>query len=158
MRIGVILGRFQVPYLHTGHLHLIEEAKKQSDKLLILLGVTHSPTTANPLSYRMRAEMIKNLFPHVWTYPIIDVDNDQRWSDQVDIILETVEDLEAHRIILFGSRDSFLDSYTGKFETRIIEPVPNISGTRIRERVTLENTPSFRKGVIYALRNLNKDL
>jgi nicotinamide mononucleotide adenylyltransferase len=35
-KLGVIIGRFQVPELHDGHKKLIDLVKKKSDKVFIL--------------------------------------------------------------------------------------------------------------------------
>ena len=32
MRVGIIVGRFQTPYLHAGHIQLINEVVKRSEK------------------------------------------------------------------------------------------------------------------------------
>ena len=46
-KIGIIVARFQVPILHSGHLHLIREAIKQSDLLVIFL--VHSISGSSPI-------------------------------------------------------------------------------------------------------------
>jgi len=58
--LGVIIARFQSPYLHEGHKTLIESVKKSHNKTVIVLGV--SPVLGsrkNPLDFHTREKMIK---------------------------------------------------------------------------------------------------
>ena len=60
MTTGVIIARFQTPYLHEGHLDLIENVKAKHNRTIIILGV--SPITGsrkNPYDYYTREMMIK---------------------------------------------------------------------------------------------------
>ena len=53
--IGVIIARFQSPYLHEGHKALLESVKINHSKTIIVLGV--SPVLGsrkNPLDYHTR--------------------------------------------------------------------------------------------------------
>ena len=45
--IGVVVGRFQVPYLHQGHLDLLETVQSRHKKVIIFLGMTSTLTTRN---------------------------------------------------------------------------------------------------------------
>lgn len=50
--LSVIIGRFQTPHLHEGHKRLLEEAKRLSSDVLILIGVSAAVgTDKNPLDY-----------------------------------------------------------------------------------------------------------
>lgn len=35
---GVIIARFQTPYLHDGHLELIEAVKEKHEKIIVFIG------------------------------------------------------------------------------------------------------------------------
>ena len=55
-KIGVVLGRFQM--LHKGHISLIDEASKLSDKVVVLVGsADKSNTIDNPFSFEERKEI-----------------------------------------------------------------------------------------------------
>jgi len=57
-KVSVIIGRFQIHKLHKGHLALIEEAKKISGFVLILIGVTSATgTDLNPISFEARKRL-----------------------------------------------------------------------------------------------------
>jgi bifunctional NMN adenylyltransferase/nudix hydrolase len=53
----VFIGRFQP--LHNGHVHIINEALKRTEKLIILIGSSNqAPSPRNPFTFEQRAEMI----------------------------------------------------------------------------------------------------
>ena len=55
MKLGVIVGRFQTPYLHTGHMHLLTTALSENDEVLVVIGDREAqPTKRHPLSYTDR--------------------------------------------------------------------------------------------------------
>ena len=48
-KLGVIVGRFQVPILHEGHMSLINRAVSECDRVLIVIGTTDAIyTKRNP--------------------------------------------------------------------------------------------------------------
>lgn len=52
---GVIIGRFQVPFLHQVHKELIETVVNNHNKTIIILGVSPIPCTIrNPLDFEGR--------------------------------------------------------------------------------------------------------
>ena len=64
--IGVIIARFQSPYLHEGHKALVQLVKKSHNKAVIVLGV--SPVLGsrkNPLDFHTRERMIKRDYPEL---------------------------------------------------------------------------------------------
>lgn len=88
MRIGVFIGRFQ-PF-HVGHEHVIRDALKKVDKLIILVGSAGAARSArNPWNYEERCQMIKNTFhwnvanDHIAFAPIRDHPSDERWLSDV---------------------------------------------------------------------------
>ena len=61
--VGVIIGRFQTPNLHTEHIKLIEFVMSKHDKVIIFLGV--SPTLGNkkhPMDFLTRKLMLEEEF------------------------------------------------------------------------------------------------
>ena len=58
--LSVVIGRFQTPYLHQGHLELLEKANNYSDNLLVLIGCTVATgTDKNPMDFETRKQLIK---------------------------------------------------------------------------------------------------
>jgi bifunctional NMN adenylyltransferase/nudix hydrolase len=154
MQLGVIIGRFQVPELHDGHMKLIEHIKQQHGQLLILLGV--SPilgSKRNPLDFPTRQKMIQDKFPDVTVVPISDMPSDAAWCENIDKIIRSVNLLAD--VTLYGGKDSFIPFYKGKFKTVEIELELSPSGTDIRaiaaNRVKI--SADFRAGVIYGAWN-----
>ena len=84
--IGVIIGRFQLDTLHKGHLALIEHVLSNHKKIIIFLGVSSSgqPTKRYPMGFATREKMIKESFPGIVVSPVIDMNDDNRWSKQID--------------------------------------------------------------------------
>ena len=58
-------------------------------------------------------------------------------------------------VTLYGSKDSFIPYYEGKFKTCELEPDNYVSATDIRESVSKKviSSPEFRSGVIYSVYN-----
>ena len=62
--VGVIVGRFQVPELHPGHIDLIQTVCDAHDKVVIFLGLSPLMVTReNPLDFESRKQMILAKFP-----------------------------------------------------------------------------------------------
>lgn len=162
MKTGVIVARFQVPYLHEGHLHLIDEVRSKSDKVVFCLGEPLVPDIRNPLPYAYRVLMICDMFGEndgslaSWLsfHKIVDHHDDSEWSNHLDAILDNYEN-----VTLYGSRDSFKEFYTGKYPVEIIPEIPSMSGTQIREMV-YKNSDSnrWRSGYIAGVQDTLKNL
>lgn len=129
---GIIIGRFQVPWLHPGHLHLIATSIRECDKTVILLGSRKDIDEKNPYGIKYREEMIRKIFPHIEIYPLWDMDGDDPgWSDQVDTCIEKL--LACQNPILYYSRDSFKEHYVGRLPLKEVEEVPGFTGTKMRQ-------------------------
>lgn len=150
-RLGVVVGRFQTPYLHSGHKHLIDTAKGESDDLLVLVG-THSGWASgnDPLDYPTRDVMLRSAYPDAKTVVIPDHISDDVWSEMLDRLV--LENFPEHEPVLFGSRDSFIPYYSGKLVTREVSPKADISATQLRQQAVerIPDSPDFREGVMYA--------
>ncbi len=149
-KLGVIVGRFQIADLHDGHRHLLETALRETHKVLVLIGVHHGqPTDRDPLDFETRADMILGNYSNVEIQPISDHSSDTVWSGKLDEILESqYDDFEP---IMYGSRDSFINVYSGKHEVCEISPIKSLSGTESRvSGVAHTSDPMFRSGVIHA--------
>lgn len=150
--VGVIVGRFQVHELHKAHIDLIQTVCTRHDKVLIFLGL--SPlmvTTENPLDYESRKQMILEKFPKVNVLYVKDQFSDQVWSKKLD---EQIADVTspAQSVVLYGSRDSFMGHYHGKYSTQELEQEQYVSGSEVRKTISrsVRATPDFRAGVIWA--------
>jgi bifunctional NMN adenylyltransferase/nudix hydrolase len=154
--IGVIIGRFQVHELHEAHKAMIETVLARHDKVILFLGVSPTLSTKrNPLDFLSRKVMFEEIYGNRISVilPLNDKKSDDVWSKQVDTKIREVVPLGS--VVLYGSRDSFIPHYHGKYE--VIELVPSsiVSATEIRQSVSkkIERTKEFRAGVIYACYN-----
>lgn len=153
--VGVIIGRFQVPNLHHGHIELIEHVCSLHKKVIIFLGLAHTKATKNnPLDFESRKQMILEKFPNVIVLYIKDCKEDEVWSKKVD---EQISDITgpSQTVMLYGSRDSFISHYKGKRPTTELVQKVYTSGSEIRKDIsrTVMNTPEFRAGVVWATHN-----
>lgn len=152
--IGVIIARFQSPYLHEGHRILIESVTNHHNKTVIVLGV--SPVLGsrkNPLDFHTREKMIKQQYPDVVVLPLPDHPLDARWSHNFDAMLSNA--FPGAGFKLYGSRNSFIPYYSGRLETVELPESGTHSATLIREQISdrVLNSEEFRTGIIYAYSN-----
>lgn len=153
--VGVIVGRFQVPVLHEAHKDLINSVRKNHPRTILVLGLSPLYATVNnPLDYKAREQMIRKEFPDVELMWIKDVNNDTKWSKQLDFNISSIVGPN-DTVTLYGSRDSFLAHYNGRYQTQELVSNRIISGTEIRQQVKNNhtNSPEFRAGVIWATMN-----
>ncbi|RFS23526.1 NUDIX domain-containing protein [Chitinophaga silvatica] len=147
---GIIIARFQTPSLHEGHLALIKEVEQHHNKIVIVLGVAPvKGSRKNPLDYYTRERMIKQQFPNIIILPLSDQKSDNVWSKTLDELLQTTFPHET--FLLYGSRDSFIESYSGKFPTTSLPPVQDYNATALRDAISdkVLDTEAFRAGIIY---------
>lgn len=161
MHIGIVIGRFQVPYLHAGHLHLLTTAQMHSNALLVLVGVAPEVfTPKNPLPYELRRAMVQSSFiAHV--QPLYDCPGDDvAWSRQIDDIvaakMASLRQLRPNTDImasLFHGRDSFAPHYKGRHSLVGVAEIPRVSGTELRSQVRApeRHLKEFCEGVIFAV-------
>lgn len=149
--VGVIVARFQCHELTPGHIELIDSVKATHDKVIIFLGLSPLRNTIeNPLDFRCRKAMLNEMYPDVDVYYIDDIPNDDiTWSKYLDAQILKWK-YPSQNVLLYGSRDSFLKRYSGKFPTRELEAATRISGTEIRRRVCNSYPPTkdYRAGII----------
>lgn len=150
--VGVIVGRFQVNELHEAHIDLITSVVNKHDRVLLFLGNSIIRNTLNnPLDYRARRAMIAEKFPSVEIHYINDNLSDTAWTKNLDKLIGE-QLLPMQTVTLYGSRDSFLKCYSGKFNTCELEATTFISGTEVRRRVCNNYPPTadYRAGMIAA--------
>ncbi len=157
MQTGVIIARFQTPYLHEGHLDLIQKVKEQHDKLIIILGVSPVRSSRkNPYDFYTRETMIKKEFQEIVVLPLSDHPSDVDWSQNLDKMLESAFPNE--NFTLYGSRDSFIPYYFGKKPIVELPEHGDYSATELRKKYAdkVSNSRDFRAGILYALHNQYK--
>lgn len=129
---AVIIGRFQTPYLHLGHIYLISYALQNYSQVLILLGESEERNERNPYTVDQRIQTIERVFgnrPDIGV--LFDIPgNDQLWSENIDKILE-----KENKPVLLHSRDSFKDHYFGKYPLKEVPELPGYSGTELRKQL-----------------------
>lgn len=164
-KIGIIVGRFQVPELHPGHRYLIDKTIEMFDQVYILLGVSKElkPDKRNPLSFEARKTMLLEYYPQLneRIFPIRDLGNWPLWVKGLDIWLEeNISNLG--EIYLVGSRDSVPEKYKeygGKFNIELLPEMPNESGTQTRESLLTNYKPDWnlenRKLAIWLINQIN---
>jgi len=153
--VGVLVGRFQVDELHEGHVSLIESVVKNHPKVIIFLGLSPCKSTLkNPLDLESRKQMILKQFPEITVLYIKDVNNDVLWSKNLD---KQIEDNIGPRqtAVLYGGRDSFVNLYRGKYETKVLHLGVFKSGNEVRKTISakVKASDEFRAGVIWATAN-----
>jgi bifunctional NMN adenylyltransferase/nudix hydrolase len=152
--VGVIVSRFQTPRLHEGHRKLIEAVTAKHNKTVIVLGV--SPVLGsrrNPLDFQTRERMIKKEYNNLVVLPLPNHPIDATWSTSLDHLLSNTFPGSAFR--LYGSRDSFIPFYTGRFDVEQLPEVGNHSSTILRDQISdrVLDSEEFRTGIIYAYSN-----
>lgn len=153
MKIGVIIGRFQVPELTPGHQALIREVQSQNDETIVLVGISDARNTRrNPLGYKSVKELLKNFDNKLIISSVNDSESNEHWSRMVDLKILSLINTPDNQIMLYGGRDSFIPFYSGKFPTNQIENlgIESKSGTETRELVGEPMTKEAREGAIWA--------
>lgn len=176
MKLAVIVGRFQTSKLTEGHIKLIETVSKSCDAVLICVGVSPVRNTRNePLPFSIRKYMIekychlryidtsftKNPRPIPRVIPINDLGNVEAWNKQLDKIIDAHIEMvkqDFKSVVIYGGRDSVVSYYSGKYKTKLIPEIPNVSATQLRDSISMiehhrvvgAETEEFRMGMIYA--------
>lgn len=166
-KVGVIVGRFQSPFIHGGYKDLFEEVSKKCDSLMVFIGVSplDGKSERHPLSFEYRRKALEDYLLSNFSEQdlfivrsIPDLFNVYAWSKLLDtlIIQGFVENnlydyYKNSEVTLYGSRDSF--SYNGTFKKVILEPIQAISSTQIRNKIEQKSTKDFAEGIIYSLNN-----
>jgi len=153
--IGVIVGRFQVSELHEGHIELFESVLQRHEKVICVLGLSAvKATKANPLNFVARCKMIEEKFPDIQCVYQKDQPSNESWSKQIDNLIGDHVPPESD-VKLYGSRDSFIDSYLGRYPTVELVQKSFTSGTQNRKSNGINSGKSkeFREGVIWATEN-----
>lgn len=153
---GVIVGRFQVPYLHDGHLELFKAVQAYHQHVIVFLGVAPGGASVhNPLDYDTRRLMIQYSFPNFIVCPIADTSSDETWSTNLDTKISEI--VIYGQVALYGGRTSFVPHYQGKHKPIELQlKDSHMSGSALRNEVTnrVRYSKDFREGVIYSINNM----
>lgn len=132
---ALYIGRFQ-PF-HLGHMHAIQHALLQADRVWIGIGSSNRPIEGrNPFSAGERREMIESsldaqTLAKAGIYEIPDLDDHEKWAQSVRAIVPRFD-------LVFTN-----DVLTGHIYSRqgiAVFPIPFknrdlLSGTRIRQKI-----------------------
>jgi hypothetical protein len=159
-RIGVVVGRFQVPRLalHPGYRALLAHVAHENELVLVLLGEASQPDLRNPLSFRHRQAMFAEEYPAFRVLPLPDEPSDASWVRHLDaLVASQLRSAAPATARLYGGRASFLDVYQrhqGQFATRFLPDLtsPAYCASDIRRRIGQEQRSSadIRTGLIQA--------
>ncbi|MGI4734938.1 MAG: hypothetical protein ACRYG7_07135 [Janthinobacterium lividum] len=162
-RIGVLIGRFQVPRLalHPGYRALLAHVARENDAVLVLLGEASRPDQRNPLSFGHRQAMFAEEYPAFQVLRLPDEPSDASWVAHLDALVASALPAPASAIVrLYGGRGSFLDVYHrhgGQYTTTFLPDLtsPLHCATDIRRRIGREQRSSadIRTGLIQAWEN-----
>lgn len=150
--IGVLVARFQVDELHNGHRELLDYISSRHKKVILFLGVPRAEgTRRNPLDFATRKSMVQKDYPNIVILPLKDQRYNEIWSRELDSLVPVP--FGSGKTLLYGSRDSFIPYYSGKYATVELAPSVEYNGTSRREEISGEiiEHPYFRAGVIHAV-------
>lgn len=155
--LGIVIGRFQVPTLHPGHLALLEHVCKLHQNILIIIGSTVAKgTRRDPMDFETRKALFtgfisSKVHTNGWIKIVNQMDSgsDELWSQSLDKLIGNA--FPGASAILYGGRDSFIPYYSGVFETSVVPEMDVQAGTTSRLAASKMPVASedFRKGVIY---------
>lgn len=154
--VGIIVARIQLYTPHEGQRSLIETVLKKHKRVIIFLGATNVSSRKNPLDYHNRKLMLETLYPSIEIHQLRDNKSNEEWAKSLD--KKIIKHVPDGRVILYGSRDSCLETYLksrGIFPTINIPQINDFNATELRDAVALEyiNSDDFRKGIIFAQYN-----
>lgn len=153
--VGVLVGRFQNSYLHEAHKELIQRTLNSHPRVIIFLGLSPCRCTYNnPLDFAARKAMIEKEFPDVEVHYIEDVSSDEVWSNNLDKQISRIIG-PTQKVILYGSKDSFIPHYSGKYSVVDLVPTTYISAKELRKStgIKAKTSQEFREGVIWCVEN-----
>jgi ADP-ribose pyrophosphatase YjhB (NUDIX family)/nicotinamide mononucleotide adenylyltransferase len=154
MKVGIVVGRFQVHKLHIGHLDLLDRVDRENDRMLILVGCNTNPANRrDPLDFKTRQTMLQEAYPYAVVLPQWDNPSDEVWSKNIVRLTHQLFP-DVHDATMYGGRDSCLDHFHGEFKKVHVDTSSSASGTELREHVATKNLTTnedFRKGCIYTV-------
>lgn len=160
-KLGIVVGRFQLPSLHEGHKFVINHVKKSNDKIAIFIGQASIGLSYNnplPIDAIKDTLLSSNHFLSPENIHVIqDCKSDEVWSANIDKKINALYPEELFDVCLYGSRDSFIKYYHGNYRCEEIEPVEShIAAKTIRNGLGkhIKDDYRFREGIVYTSQNL----
>ena len=169
--LAVIVGRFQTPFLHEGYRNILDYVNKNYDNCVIFIGCSEFKNKRNILPFEIVKIMIEkncdiDILKKIHFKKINDVvENNEKWNKNLDDSVINFIDkfngnnpnkyIDIQMTKLIGSRDSFLETYNGKFKTEKLKPCSNFNSTEIRNSIEFEYSKHFITGYNYASENFN---
>lgn len=126
MKIGVVVGKFQTPYLTEAHQHLFDKAIEENDQLVIFVLDKHIEfTDNNPLPYRIREDMLLQNFwgesnGRISIYPL----QEQKYASVLQHNLDSTllsHWSASHEFTLYSGADGVGSFYDGLCKVEICE-------------------------------------
>lgn len=155
--VGVVVGRFQTPYLTKGQKELLSFADASCTQLIVVLGVSPLKVSyRHPLNVESRRLMVKEFHPDAIVLWKSDRSDDGVWSEELDAMLAPYVG-QNQTVLLFGGRDSFIPRYHGRHVThQVPEDSSHESATDLRRSVGRDviDHANFRQGVVWASQNM----
>lgn len=138
MTTALFLGRFQ-PF-HLGHLHVIREALKEADEIIIGVACNEdADKEENPFSVQERIEMIDLALPaneigNYTIFPVPDHEDDNKWAEQLETLIPKFD------VVYMSDKNTFGEKWIErclkeKYTIRKIKSVTGIDATAIREKI-----------------------
>ena len=167
---AVVVGKFQSPEPTEAHINLLKKTYECAHSVLVFIGSNQIKTEIDLIPFQVRKDLIIDKLFNEYSsnysltetleiiqsfkfIEIVDVFNKETWSLILDVkINDNIK--EGQSVILLGGRDSFLDSYCGKFidkEYVSFECGDGISATKARLecKKSFLSDPMFIKGAFY---------
>jgi bifunctional NMN adenylyltransferase/nudix hydrolase len=155
LKVGVVVARFQAPFLHEGHRAVLNTAMQEMDETIVLLGCSDldARTPENPLLYVQREAMVRSAYRDhsLRIMPLQNSKSNDDWSKLLDILVfSTFPGCEAH---IYIGRDSVVPKCytTGKCKIRLVDEIAERSGSEIRASIAAESNGQFLAGQVFAL-------
>jgi len=150
--VGVVVGRFQTPYLHAGHIHVLNEANKH-EKLVIVLGIHRAPGSfRNEMDFESRRVLLQAHYPSAMIVPMQDEKRDAYWAQKLDNLIHVICPMSP--VTMYHGRMSFAPNYKrGKGKYKLVDVAGDFSeeATALREVCygRARNSEDFRAGQFY---------
>jgi bifunctional NMN adenylyltransferase/nudix hydrolase len=154
--VAVIIGRYQTHVLHAEQIRMIDEVVKRHKHTIIVIGNSlMRGTIANPLDFRARKAMIQEKFSKIDILYINDIPKDNAlWSTNLDKLIK--DNTGANETVaIYGSKDTFISKYNGKYDTFAFEASSFVSADELRRQATSNYQPNeqYRAGIVAAQAN-----
>lgn len=133
--LGIVIGRFQI--LHNEHVKLIQQAIKENDEVIVLVGsYLSSPSMRNPFHFSDRQIMIESVFDDINIQPIVDYLYDiDIWVSTVKEVVYTFYNKKAYKFNLYGHEKDYSSFYLSLFPEWNFKPFElthNIHSSKLR--------------------------